>query len=108
MLNIRGMSIVENFLTSVNRFGHGLTFAVQRRAPKATVRCKGLLDATSPVHFSTSIKTSATLPCLILLQVPHTCHERVCAPPRERMVLAAPPNDPKLSHADRQVAQKPK
>ena len=25
MLNIRGMSIVENFLTSVNRFGHGLT-----------------------------------------------------------------------------------
>ncbi len=25
MLNIRGMSIVENFLTGVNRFGQGLT-----------------------------------------------------------------------------------
>jgi hypothetical protein len=25
MLKIRGISIVENFLTSVNRFGHGLT-----------------------------------------------------------------------------------
>jgi hypothetical protein len=24
-LNIRGMSIVENFLTGVNRFGQGLT-----------------------------------------------------------------------------------
>jgi hypothetical protein len=25
MLNIRGMSIVKNFLTGVNRFGQGLT-----------------------------------------------------------------------------------
>jgi hypothetical protein len=25
MLNIRGMSIVKNFLAGVNKFGHGLT-----------------------------------------------------------------------------------
>ena len=30
MLNIRGMSMVENFLTGVNRFGQGLTFALTR------------------------------------------------------------------------------
>jgi len=28
MLNIRGMSIVGNFLTGVYKFGHGLTFEV--------------------------------------------------------------------------------
>jgi len=28
MLKIRGMSIVENFLKVVNRFGHGLTMFI--------------------------------------------------------------------------------
>ena len=32
MLNIRGMSIVENFLTGVNRFGQGLTFKQARNS----------------------------------------------------------------------------
>jgi hypothetical protein len=32
MLNIRGMSIVEKFLTGVNRFGHGLTIKLRGAA----------------------------------------------------------------------------
>jgi hypothetical protein len=32
MLNIRGMSIVKNFLTRVNRFGQGLTIEHQKSA----------------------------------------------------------------------------
>ncbi len=31
MLNVRGMSTVENFLTGVNRFGHGLTSDLSSR-----------------------------------------------------------------------------
>ena len=41
MLNIRGMSIVENFLTGVNRFGHGLTPEVSGAGHR--VRCNDWL-----------------------------------------------------------------
>jgi hypothetical protein len=43
MLNIRGMSTVENLLTGVNRFGHGLTSASaerERHRPETTLRQK--------------------------------------------------------------------
>ena len=65
MLNIRGMSTLETFLTGVNRFGHGLNVRVQR--PSETTPSPAPADAAVLDY-----------PELVLEQVIAKCASKPC------------------------------
>ena len=52
MLNIRGISIVENVLTGVNRFGHGLTPQVSDRRREAGSGGEGRIELAISIERS--------------------------------------------------------
>ena len=77
MLKIRGMSILENFLTSVNRFGHGLTIELSHAGHKSVNR-EAELRAPSGVGCSDFVSpfvlhTQST--CFVIILSAMLCQE---------------------------------